>query len=94
MQLKIHIVRNVLHTHTQHTNDTFNPFGSIMTVGIFDTTHTQVYVNLNNLQHVKNALASIPQTLQVAAIISAVDGPSMLDVQRFVRARNHVLVLK
>lgn len=43
---------------------------------------TQVYVNLNNLQHVKNALTSIPQTLHVAAIVSSVDGPNMLDVQR------------
>ncbi|XP_046644762.1 BAI1-associated protein 3-like isoform X1 [Daphnia pulicaria] len=44
----------------------------------------EVYVNLNNLQHVKNALASIPQTLNVAAIVAAVDGPStaLLDVQR------------
>ena len=44
---------------------------------------TQVYVNLNNLQHVKNALTTIPQTLQVSAIVSAVDGPAMLDVQRY-----------
>lgn len=36
----------------------------------------QVYVNINNLQHVKNALGAIPQTLQVAAIATAVDGPS------------------
>ncbi|XP_032788446.2 BAI1-associated protein 3 isoform X1 [Daphnia magna] len=44
----------------------------------------EVYVNLNNLQHVKNALASIPQTLRVTAIVSAVDGPNtaLLDVQR------------
>ena len=43
----------------------------------------QVYVNLNNLQHIKNALSSLPQTLHIAAIVSAVDGPSMLDVQRY-----------
>ena len=51
----------------------------------------QVYVNINNLQHVKNALATVPQTLQVAAIAKAVDGPSlslssasgMLDVPRY-----------
>lgn len=42
----------------------------------------QVYVNLNNLQHVKNALSRLPQTLNISAIINAVDGPSMLDVQR------------
>ena len=42
----------------------------------------QVYVNLNNLQHVKNALVSVPQTLHVTAIVAAVDGPNMLDVQR------------
>lgn len=82
-------------TPTTHTDDdTFNPLWIDNDGWHFRHTHTQVYVNLNNLQHVKNALASIPQTLQVAAIISAVDGPSMLDVQRFVGARNHVLVLK
>ena len=45
----------------------------------------QIYVNINNLQHVKNALVTVPQTLQVSSIIAAIDGPSpssLLDIPR------------
>ena len=41
-----------------------------MTAAVTD----QVYVNMNNLQHVKNAISTLPQTLKLANIICAVDG--------------------
>ena len=34
------------------------------------------------MNNFKNALVSVPQTLHVAAVVAAIDGPNMLDVQR------------
>jgi len=66
-------------------------FARVQTTGFFNEEtkssplSAEIYVPLNDLEHVKCALVAVPQTLQVSAVAAAVDNMPAIETQRFIQ---------